>query len=156
MTPAPSPAGPDYVRRHLRFGFWALALFLTLGATLEALHGFKVGFYLDVSNETRRLMWTLAHAHGGLLALINVVVGVAMRSVPELTSGARARLASPLLIAATALLPAGFFLGGVAFYSGDPGVGIALVPPGAACLLASVVQLARACGGVRTNGSTGP
>ena len=150
MTPAPAPPGPDYVRRHLRFGFWALALFLTLGATLEALHGFKVGFYLDVSNETRRLMWTLAHAHGALLGLINVVVGAALRAVPDLANDTRrAGLASVMLMAATVLLPAGFFAGGVTFYSGDPGIGIALVPPGAACLLSAVVQLARASGDVR-------
>ncbi len=150
MTPAPSPPGPDYVRRHLRFGFWALALFLTLGATLEALHGFKAGFYLDVSNETRRLMWTLAHAHGALLGLINVVVGAALRAVPDLANDTRrAGLASVMLMAATVLLPAGFFAGGVTFYSGDPGIGIALVPPGAACLLSAVVQLARASGDVR-------
>lgn len=145
MPAPPSEVRPDYVRRHLRFGFWALALFLTLGATLEALHGFKVGFYLDVSNETRRLMWTLAHAHGALLSLVNVVVGVALRAVPELADDRRRTgLASMMLIAATVLLPAGFFAGGVTFYSGDPGIGIALVPPGAACLLIAVVQLARA------------
>ena len=150
MTAASSAARPDYVRRHLRFGFWALALFLTLGATLEALHGFKVGFYLDVSNETRRLMWTLAHAHGALLSLINVVAGVTLRAVPELAeTSQRAGLASLMLIAATVLLPAGFFAGGITFYSGDPGIGIALVPPGAACLLIAVVQLARASGEVR-------
>lgn len=143
----PSEVRPDYVRRHLRFGFWALALFVTLGATLEALHGFKAGFYLDVSNETRRLMWTLAHAHGALLSLINVVAGVALRAVPELAAdNRRAGLASMMLMAATILLPAGFFAGGVTFYSGDPGIGIALVPPGAACLLIAVVQLARASG----------
>ena len=27
-------------KRHLRFGWWALLLFLTLGLGLEALHGF--------------------------------------------------------------------------------------------------------------------
>ena len=150
MTAPSSVARPDYVRRHLRFGFWALALFLTLGATLEALHGFKAGFYLDVSNETRRLMWTLAHAHGALLSLINVVAGVTLRAVPELAeAGRRAGLASSMLIAATVLLPGGFFAGGITFYSGDPGIGIALVPPGAACLLIAVVQLARASGAVR-------
>ncbi len=154
MPTPPSEVRADYVRRHLRFGFWALALFLTLGATLEALHGFKVGFYLDVSNETRRLMWTLAHAHGALLSLVNVVVGVALRAVPELADdGRRAGLASMMLIAATVLLPAGFFAGGVTFYSGDPGIGIALVPPGAACLLIAVVQWARASGSVGKKGS---
>ncbi|MYD71382.1 MAG: hypothetical protein F4W89_11680 [Acidobacteria bacterium] len=150
MTAAPSARRPDYVRRHLRFGFWALVLFLTLGATLEALHGFKVGFYLDVSNETRRLMWTLAHAHGALLSLINVVAGVTLRAVPELAEDhRRTGLASTMLMAATILLPAGFFADGVTFYSGDPGIGIALVPPGAACLLIAVVQLARGSGEVR-------
>lgn len=150
MTAAPSARRPDYVRRHLRFGFWALALFLTLGATLEALHGFKAGFYLDVSNETRRLMWTLAHAHGALLSLINVVAGVTLRAVPELAEDhRRTGLASTMMMAATILLPAGFFAGGITFYSGDPGIGIALVPPGAACLLIAVVQLARASGEVR-------
>ena len=154
MTAAPSPVRPDYVRRHLRIGFWGLALFLTLGATLEALHAFKVGFYLDVSNETRRLMWTLAHAHGALLGLINVVAGVAFRAVPELADDGRTGLASVMLAAATVLLPAGFFAGGLAFYSGDPGIGIALVPPGAACLLIAVVVLARASAkcGSRTTG----
>ena len=60
------------VRRHLRFGWWSLATFGLLGLVLETLHGFKVGAYLDVSNETRRLMWTLAHAHGTLLGLVHL------------------------------------------------------------------------------------
>jgi len=53
--------------RHLLWGWWGLLVFLSLGIILEALHGFKVGAYLDVGNETRRLMWTLAHAHGTML-----------------------------------------------------------------------------------------
>ena len=53
--------------RHLRFGWASLFVFATLGVGLELLHGFKVGLYLDVGNETRRLLWTLAHAHGVLL-----------------------------------------------------------------------------------------
>ena len=58
-----SPSEP-IVTRHLRIGYWALALFVTMGLLLETLHAFKVGAYLDVQNETRRLMWRLAHAHG--------------------------------------------------------------------------------------------
>lgn len=144
MAAGPSPPRPDYVRRHVRLGWWALLVFLLLGATLEALHGFKAGFYLDVSNETRRLMWTLAHAHGALLGLVNVVAGLSLRALPELSAGGRVPLISTSLAAATVLLPAGFFAGGVAFYRGDPGVGIALVPAGAACLVIAVFQLARA------------
>ena len=44
-------------------------IFGALGLLLESLHGFKVRAYLDVTNETRRLMWTLAHAHGTVLGL---------------------------------------------------------------------------------------
>ena len=143
MAASPPPAGPDYVRRHLRFGWWSLFVFLLLGATLETLHGFKVGFYLDVSNETRRLMWTLAHAHGALLGLVNVAAGLSLRALPDMAGGGHVALISVTLVAATVLLPAGFFAGGVTFYSGDPGVGIALVPVGAACLATAVFLMAR-------------
>ena len=64
-------AGAQRADRNLRFGWWSLLVFLCVGAVLEALHGFKIGWYVDVGNETRRLMFTLAHAHGTLLALVN-------------------------------------------------------------------------------------
>lgn len=113
---------------HLRFGWWSLLVFLTLGAVLEALHGFKVSFYLATGDhETRRLLWTLAHAHGALLALVNIVFGLSLPALVSLT--ARARLvASRCLFAAAVLLPGGFFLGGLVLYGGDPGLGILLVP----------------------------
>jgi hypothetical protein len=132
----------DYTRRHLRLGWWSLLLFATIGLVLESLHGFKVRAYLDVSNETRRLMWTLAHAHGTLLAIINIVFGLSLRTVPELTA-ARAGLVSPALVGATVLMPVSFFLGGVAFYSGDPGIGILLLPVGALLLLAAIFWIGR-------------
>ena len=133
-----------YARRHLRFGWWSLLVFLTLGFVLELLHGFKVGLYLDVSNETRRLMWRLAHAHGGLLGLIHVAFGLCLRVAPELASH-RLPATSVCLIGASILLPGGFFLGGVAFYGGDPGLGILVVPAGAALLATAIYGLARAC-----------
>ena len=136
---------PDYAWRHLRFGWWSLFAFLTLGFTLELFHGFKVGLYLDASNETRRLMWTLAHAHGALLALVHVVYGLSVTVAP--TVGARhRRLVSTSLIGATVFLPGGFFLGGVSFYGGDPGVGIFIAPVGATLLMVAVFLTARAWG----------
>jgi len=39
-------------------------------------------------------------------------------------------------------MPAGFFLGGVRVYAGDPGVGIVLVPVGGLLLLAAVLLTA--------------
>ena len=144
-------ADPDYARRHLRFGWWSLLLFATLGLVLESLHGFKVSAYLDVSNETRRLMWTLAHAHGALLSMVHVLFGLTVRVAPE--SGIRNRpLISRCLIGASIILPGGFFLGGIGSYGGDPGVGVLLVPVGAAVLLIAVFLLARVAGSVRPTG----
>ena len=137
----------DYAGKHLRIGWWSLLLFATLGLTLEALHGFKVRAYVDTSNETRRLMWTLAHAHGVGLAIVHVAFGLMLRVAPDLAAS-NVRTISTALVAAIVLLPGGFFLGGVAFYSGDPGVGIVLVPAGAASLLFGVYSIAR---GIRTS-----
>jgi hypothetical protein len=131
----------DYAQRHLRFGWWSLLLFATFGLVLESLQGFKVRAYLDVSNETRRLMWTLAHAHGTLLAIVHVIFALTWRAAPA--SLPQPRLISTSLIAASALLPGGFFLGGVAFYSGDPGLGVLLVPIGGVLLLVAVFSIAR-------------
>ena len=72
--------GSALVARHLRFGWWSLLLFLTMGIVLEVMHGFKVGWYLDVGNETRRLLLRLAHAHGTLLSLVHVVFALTLRT----------------------------------------------------------------------------
>jgi len=144
-------ADRDYARRHLRFGWWSLLLFATLGLVLESLHGFKVSAYLDVSNETRRLMWTLAHAHGALLSMVHVLFGLSVRVAPEM--GIRNRpLISTCLIGASVVLPGGFFLGGIGSYGGDPGVGVLFVPVGAAALLIALFLLARMAGAVRPAG----
>lgn len=148
---APDPANDaqPLMKRHLRFGWWTLLVFLTLGLVLEALHGLKAGFYLSVTNETRRLMWTLAHAHGTLLALINLGFASTVRLVPEWPARGRG-VASVCLRGATILMPAGFFLGGVVIYSGDPGLGIILLPIGGLLLLAAVLITARAAGARRS------
>jgi hypothetical protein len=136
---------PDVIALHLRAGWWSLLVFLTLGILLDALHGFKIGYYLDVSNETRRLMWTLAHAHGTLLSVINLAFAFSLRAMPHWTDASRAR-ASRCLLGALILLPLGFFLGGFFIHGGDPGLGVLLVPPGALLLFATVFWTARAAG----------
>lgn len=139
--------------RHLRFGWWSLAFFGTLGLVLETLHGFKIGAYLDVSNETRRLMWTLAHAHGTLLGLVHLGFASTIRLADLDPAGLKP--ASTSLMAASILLPGGFFLGGIRFYAGDPGIGIALVPVGAVLLIAAAVMVGRQIGaGPRSQGSS--
>lgn len=124
-------------QRHLRFGWWTLLLFLTLGLALETLHGFKIGAYVNVSSETRRLMWTLAHAHGTLLGLVNLAFAFTVARAADWPARPRG-VASACLRGSTLLLPAGFFLGGIFVHGGDPGIGILLVPVGGILLLASV------------------
>lgn len=131
--------------RHVRVGWWALLVFLAIGSVLEAFHGFKVQWYIAATNETRRHLWTLAHAHGTLLALVNIAFGLTLRTRVNLTASART-LASRALVLATALLPGGFFLGGVVIYAGDPGLGVLLVPLGAALLALAVFLMARGAG----------
>jgi hypothetical protein len=125
--------------RNLRFGWWSLLVFLSLGAILETLQGFKIGWYLNVGNETRRLMFTLAHAHGTLLAVVNIAAALTARKVEGFLLRPSVSFA---LIWAAILLPAGFFLGGVIIYDGDPGLGVWLVPIGAALLFYSIARIA--------------
>src|SRR5262245_50370871 len=113
------------------------------------LHGFKVRAYVDVSNETRRLMWPLAHAHGTLLSLVHVIFGLTLRTGAESSLPNNISLISSCLIGASVLLPGGFFLGGIVVYGGDPGLGVLLVPVGAALLLAAVFFIARHTTGSR-------
>ena len=138
---APVAQHEALVRRHLAFGWWALALFTTFGLVLEAGHGLKLGWYLDLGNATRRLSFTLGHAHGTLLGFANIAFALSLEHA-RLTPVAAAR-ASLALRAATIMMPLGFILGGVAFYAGDPGFAIALVPPGALLLVVAVVIIAR-------------
>ena len=126
--------------RHLRFGWWSLFAFLTLGVVLEALHGFKLGWYLDVDVEMRRLLFTLAHAHGTLFALVNIAAGVTLRTV---TGFELARPASLALLWGSLVLPIGFLLGGLVIHDGDPGLGVFLVPVGALLVLYGVGSAAR-------------
>lgn len=131
----------DLVRRHLAFGWWSLTVFTALGLLLEAAHGLKIGWYLDASSATRRLSFTLGHAHGTLLGLVNLAFAFSLRHA-RLSAVAAAR-ASFALRAVTVLMPLGFLLGGLAFYAGDPGFAIVLVPPSGALLVVALAMVAR-------------
>jgi hypothetical protein len=126
--------------RHARAGWAALLVSTIFGLGLDGLHAFKVGWYLDVADETRRLMWTLAHAHGTLLGLVNLGFSATAHRQPP-RAARRRQNASRCLLAATALLPAGFFLGGCFIYAGDPGLGVVLVPVGGVLLVAALAQI---------------
>lgn len=130
----------DLARRHLRAGFVGLLVFVVLGTFLETLHGFKAPLYLDVGNDTRRLMWRLAHAHGALLSLLNVLYALALDRFPELATPWSSRG----LVTSLVLLPFGFFAGGIVIHGGDPGLPIVLVPLGALALAVALVSIVAA------------
>lgn len=125
--------------RHLRAGWWGLGVFLVMGMLLELFHAVKLPAYLDVGHETTRLLFRLAHAHGGLLSLVNIAYAVTVRARPN---AARAATSASLL-GSLLLLPAGFLLGGLWTKGADPGLGILLVPAGAALLLHAVIAVGR-------------
>ncbi len=115
MTPPISRAPLDraasdrrLARRHLRVGWSTLLFFAALGTLLELLHALKLPWYLGVASETRRLMWTLAHAHGAALGLVNL----ALAAVCHLSPRPLPPAASSALVAGTILVPGGFLAGG--------------------------------------------
>ena len=144
-SPRPETAPADEAsvdfRRHLRFGWWSLLAWLSLGLLLEGFHGFKAGFYLDAPQQTRRLMWTLAHAHGTLLATVNLAFGMTVKLVPGWAPASR-RQAGWWLLGASVLLPLGFLVAGVRVHGGDPGIGIFLVAVGGLMLVVAVLLTA--------------
>lgn len=123
---------------NLHAGLIALCVFTALGLLLESLHAFKAGFYLDVGQDTRRLLWRLAHAHGTLLGVLNVCYAVVARTWPPLTD----ELAARALLTALVLMPLGFFLGGAFARAGDPGAAVGLAAAGGLALLFGLVRLA--------------
>jgi len=124
-------------RRHHIVGWCGLLIFLSVGGFLETLHGFKIGFYLDPGHRLRRELWTLAHAHGTLLGLVNVAFAVSLVHFGQWTP-ARLKLASFFLVDALVLIPAGFFLGGLSHSESDPYLGVLLVPIGALLLFVGI------------------
>jgi hypothetical protein len=124
-----------FVDRHLRAGIFALAAFVVLGVVLEAFHAWKAPFYLDAGRETTRLLLRLGHAHGTLIAFVNVGYALVVNARPR----AGGAFASACLLAALVLVPLGFLLGGISAAAGDAGVAIVLVPPGAAALFFGLI-----------------
>lgn len=134
--PTASPHGT--FRKHMRIGWWSLLFFLSLGLILEAMHGFKLQWYVGADNATRRLMFTLAHAHGTLLALVHIGFALSVQAIGFTST----KTSSRCLTLAGILLPAGFLAGGAYTFHGDPGLGILLVPIGGLLLVIGVMMTA--------------
>jgi len=133
------------IHHHLVVGWTVIALWGLFGLGLEAMHGLKLGFYLDLDAATRRHMWGLAHAHGTLLGLLHVGAAMTIKGNPGVAQTRAGQWGGKLLLVAAVLMPLGFLLGGLWFYAGDPGPGVLLVPLGGFALVAAAVLLALAC-----------
>jgi len=70
---------------------------------------------------------------------VNIAAGLTARFVERFALRSSVSIA---LIWAAILLPVGFFLGGIVIYDGDPGVGVWLVPIGAALLFYGIARIA--------------
>lgn len=128
------------IRACLRYGWTALAAFMIVGLGLESLHLVKAPLYFEV--RIRRELWTLAHAHGGLLAIITIAFA---HSAARLMEDSKRRHRAGLAMRVGALaVPLGFFFGGIGNAETDPSLAILLVPVGALCVLHAVVSLALA------------
>lgn len=104
---------------------------MAFGTLIESFLGFRSEALRD---ELRREMWSLAHFHGAMLAIVNIVYA----------RGAAHALGSSFLIAGSLLMPLGFFIGGMWHPEGDPGLGILLVPIGALCAIIAIGERAAA------------
>ncbi|MBK7993383.1 MAG: hypothetical protein IPK14_08125 [Blastocatellia bacterium] len=132
ITPSETISSKDLSKRHKRYGWTALFLFLSFGSLLEGLLGFKsIGLVMD---PLRRELWSLAHFHGAMLAIINLVYSHWTENI----SSSQQNIASWSLIFGSILLPLGFFLGGIAHLEADPSLGIFLVPIGTLMLLYTI------------------
>lgn len=143
MPQKPSPPAPvaeaaldTAIRAQLRYGTSALLLFLLGGLSLEFLHLIKAPWYLD--HHLRRELWVLGHAHGALLALLNLAWVVVLPRLPAAARGAWA------LRWGAALVPAGFLLGGLGNSESDPSLAIIATPIGAALLVFALFDAVRA------------
>jgi hypothetical protein len=129
-------------RAHLRLGWLALLVGVVAGVAIEGLLGFRWAGI--VSDPLRRELLRLAHFHAGLLGLVNLVY--AGFAEPPGLSARLQRAASRALRWGTVALPSGFLLGGLWHPEGDPGLGIVLVPLGAAAVAFAAALQAHACG----------
>jgi len=125
-------------RRHLLEAWGGLFLYALLGLSLELLLAYKAPLYIDVENDTRRLMWRLAHAHGTLFSILHLGLAFTFSKLRDGAFPQPAGLLSGCLTGASLLIPAGFFLGGLRAQDGDPAAAIALVPAGAVLLLVAL------------------
>ena len=138
-SPAKLLTAHQICRSHLRFAWISLTCFCLLGIFLEALHGFKIAWYLSPEMASRRGCWMAAHAAGTVLSLLHILFAATVMQLRDWQPKSRL-VASYALSSVSLLIPGGFFLAGLFLRDGKPGMGIGLVMA-AAVLLISVLSV---------------
>jgi hypothetical protein len=134
-----SGSGSDLdAARHLRIALGLLAVFLAAGLVLEGLLGLRLAGWME--DPLRRELVRLGHAHGGLLALVNLGVAFAIEKLGTPESWARrVRVAASV---GALLVGLGFVGGGIWHGAVDPGPLVLFVPAGALLVLSAVLVVA--------------
>ena len=134
--------------RHLRLSLALAALFLATGLWLEAMIGLRLAGWVD--DPLRREFLRLGHAHGGLLALLNLGLALERLGTPD----PWARAIRPAALLGALLVGLGFIVGGLWHGPTDPGLPVLVVPAGALMLLGALVAGALVRRGDRRPGSS--
>lgn len=120
--------------RHLRLALAVTTLFLAMGLWLEAMLGLRAQGLHD--DALRREFLRLGHAHGALLGLLNVGLGLAMERLR--TPAAWATRIRPAALCGALAVGLGFVGGGLWHGPTDPGPLVLAVPAGAMLLVSSL------------------
>lgn len=120
--------------RHLRLSLATTAVFLAMGLWLEAMLGLRApGLFGDA---LAREFLRLGHAHGAILGLVNVGLGLALERL--CTPAAWATRIRPAALVGALAVGLGFLGGGLWHGPTDPGPLVLAVPAGAMLLLSSL------------------
>lgn len=125
-------------RAHLRATLALLALFVASGLWLEANLGLRLAGI--TADPLRREFLRLGHAHGGVLAILNLGLAFAMDRLQ--TPAAWARKIRWASLTGVVLVAGGFVVGGLTHGPTDPGPAVLVVPAGAMCLLLALCAAA--------------
>ena len=117
-------------------GLAGVAVWMSFGLLLEGLIAFRVPTYL--LDNVAREMFRLAHAHGTLLSLVVVAIGLCWRS----GFIAPPRIATLALRIGAVVMPVGFLLGGIGHYESDPSPLVFLAPLGGVMVIFGIVACA--------------
>ncbi|HLA95839.1 MAG TPA: hypothetical protein VK612_08970 [Pyrinomonadaceae bacterium] len=130
------PSPPDNLTSMFAQGWIGLAFWMSFGLLIEGLIAFRIPAYLQ--DPVRRELFRLGHAHGTLLSIVLLIVGLYAHTAIV----APMRIARLALQAGVIMMPVGFILGGISHFESDPNPLVFLAPLGGLLVIFGVVSIA--------------